>query len=145
MKVLSIRQPWAWLIMNGYKSIETRSWPPQSDLIGEVIGIHAGLKIENWMNWLIISQLRDQGLKDLPSIPNLPRGRLLGTAKLEDVIEYKFETQFFKDTDKHFCAEGYFKPVAYGLVLSVKEVYENPPPLKGALKFFEYNNIAEVE
>jgi hypothetical protein len=26
MKVLSIRQPWAWLIINGYKDIENRSW-----------------------------------------------------------------------------------------------------------------------
>ncbi len=24
---LSIRQPWAWLIINGYKDIENRSWP----------------------------------------------------------------------------------------------------------------------
>ncbi|HJT87971.1 MAG TPA: ASCH domain-containing protein [Bryobacteraceae bacterium] len=26
MKVLTIRQPWAWLIVNGYKDIENRSW-----------------------------------------------------------------------------------------------------------------------
>lgn len=26
MKALSIRQPWAWLIVNGYKDIENRSW-----------------------------------------------------------------------------------------------------------------------
>lgn len=26
IKALSIRQPWAWLIVNGYKSIENRSW-----------------------------------------------------------------------------------------------------------------------
>jgi hypothetical protein len=26
MKVLSIRQPWAWLIVNGYKDIENRTW-----------------------------------------------------------------------------------------------------------------------
>lgn len=27
MKALSIRQPWAWLIANGYKDIENRDWP----------------------------------------------------------------------------------------------------------------------
>lgn len=27
MKALSIRQPWAWLIVNGHKDIENRSWP----------------------------------------------------------------------------------------------------------------------
>jgi hypothetical protein len=26
VKVLSIRQPWAWLIVNGYKDIENRTW-----------------------------------------------------------------------------------------------------------------------
>lgn len=27
MTALSIRQPWAWLIANGHKDIENRSWP----------------------------------------------------------------------------------------------------------------------
>ena len=26
MKALSIRQPWAWLIVNGHKDIENRQW-----------------------------------------------------------------------------------------------------------------------
>jgi hypothetical protein len=26
MKALSIRQPWAWLIVKGYKDIENRTW-----------------------------------------------------------------------------------------------------------------------
>ena len=26
MKVLVVRQPWAWLIVNGFKDIENRSW-----------------------------------------------------------------------------------------------------------------------
>lgn len=25
-KVLSVRQPWAWLLVNGYKTIESRTW-----------------------------------------------------------------------------------------------------------------------
>lgn len=27
MKALSIKQPWAWAIANGHKTIETRTWP----------------------------------------------------------------------------------------------------------------------
>jgi hypothetical protein len=27
MKAISIQQPWAWLIVNGYKDIENRDWP----------------------------------------------------------------------------------------------------------------------
>ena len=26
MKVIVVRQPWAWLIVHGYKDIENRSW-----------------------------------------------------------------------------------------------------------------------
>jgi hypothetical protein len=26
LRVLSLRQPWAWLVVNGYKDIENRSW-----------------------------------------------------------------------------------------------------------------------
>lgn len=29
MKALSVRQPWAWLIVNGYKDIENRDWSTQ--------------------------------------------------------------------------------------------------------------------
>lgn len=39
MKALSIRQPWAWLIVNGYKSIENRTWNTR---IRGTILIHAG-------------------------------------------------------------------------------------------------------
>ena len=39
MKALSILQPWAWLIVNGYKDIENRSWSTQQR--GRVL-VHAG-------------------------------------------------------------------------------------------------------
>jgi hypothetical protein len=40
---LSIQQPWAWLIVNGHKAIENRSWP--TTVRGPVL-IHAGKKID---------------------------------------------------------------------------------------------------
>lgn len=39
MKTLSIRQPWAWLIIHGGKDIENRTWYTN---IRERIAIHAG-------------------------------------------------------------------------------------------------------
>lgn len=39
MKAISIRQPWAWLIVNGYKDIENRNW--KTNYRGRVL-IHAG-------------------------------------------------------------------------------------------------------
>lgn len=39
MKALSIRQPWAWLIVNGHKPVENRTWPTAHR--GDTL-IHAG-------------------------------------------------------------------------------------------------------
>lgn len=44
MRAITVHQPWAWLIANGWKSIETRGWAPPKALIGERIAIHAGLR-----------------------------------------------------------------------------------------------------
>ncbi len=41
MKALSVRQPWAWLIVNGHKDIENRVW--NTRFRGR-IWIHAGLR-----------------------------------------------------------------------------------------------------
>ncbi len=42
MKILSIRQPWAYLITRGSKNIENRSWP--TNYRGSLL-IHASLNI----------------------------------------------------------------------------------------------------
>ena len=41
---LSVRQPWAWLIVHGYKDIENRTWPTRHR--GDTV-IHAGLVFDN--------------------------------------------------------------------------------------------------
>ena len=46
MRALTLHQPWATLIALGIKTIETRSWPPPSGLLGQTIAIHAGRKLQ---------------------------------------------------------------------------------------------------
>ncbi len=48
MKALSIRQPWAWLIVNGFKDVENRTW--HTEYAGPLL-IHAGKKMtqDDWM------------------------------------------------------------------------------------------------
>ena len=46
MKVLTIREPWASLIVNGYKEYEFRSW--KTNYRGKIL-IHSGLQIEKDM------------------------------------------------------------------------------------------------
>lgn len=43
MRAISIMQPWAWLIVNGHKSIENRSW--RCHVRGPIL-IHAGKKLD---------------------------------------------------------------------------------------------------
>lgn len=43
MKALSIRQPWAWLIVNGHKPVENRTW--STTYRGELL-IHAGKEFD---------------------------------------------------------------------------------------------------
>lgn len=50
MKALSIRQPWAWLIVNGFKDIENRTW--RTNYRGPVL-IHAGQVIDREMERLL--------------------------------------------------------------------------------------------
>ena len=46
MRALTLHQPWATLIALGIKTIETRSWPPPRNLIGQTIAIHAGRRLQ---------------------------------------------------------------------------------------------------
>ena len=52
MKALTLHQPWATLITDGVKTIETRSWRPPQALIGHRIAIHAGKRqvANHWLN-----------------------------------------------------------------------------------------------
>jgi hypothetical protein len=43
-RALSVRQPYAALIVSGWKDVENRTWTPPSSLIGARIVIHASLR-----------------------------------------------------------------------------------------------------
>lgn len=45
MKALSIKQPWAWLIVNGFKDIENRDWRYPPKFHGRFL-VHAGKNID---------------------------------------------------------------------------------------------------
>lgn len=74
MKVLTIKQPWASLIIQGYKRFEFRSW--QTKYRGELL-IHAGKGIDK------------EAVKRLEKyIPeDMPLGKIIGKVKLVDCIK----------------------------------------------------------
>ena len=45
MRAMTIRQPWASLVVLGVKRVETRSWRAPAALIGQRIAIHASAKV----------------------------------------------------------------------------------------------------
>jgi hypothetical protein len=72
MKVLTIRQPWASLIVNGYKKYEFRSW--KTNYRGKIF-IHAGMTIDKH----VVNRFKDYNVDYI-------RGAIIGEAKLVNCI-----------------------------------------------------------
>lgn len=80
---LSIRQPWAWLIVHGFKDIENRDWP--TNFRGRLL-VHAGQTMAR--------RYYDEGCEQLallnllppsrPAYEDLPRGGLVGWTHVTD-------------------------------------------------------------
>lgn len=81
MRVLAVRQPWASLIINGYKSIEVRSM--NTELRGKV-AIYASKTPPRKEDIAQMNRLFDNYyMQPLPDeLKNLPRGKILGYARI---------------------------------------------------------------
>lgn len=119
MKALSLKQPFAELIVSGKKTIELRKW--NTNFRGEFL-IHA-------------SKIPDQKAMKKFGFEKLPLGFIIGKAKLIDVKKYKNEEEHKKDKDKHLASSYWGN---FGFIL------ENPKrtkliPAKGKLNFWDFN------
>ena len=81
MKVLSVQQPWASLIVAGIKDVENRTWKPK-EMPGRIL-IHASKKCTvQSMNSLPIEWvqeiLNEQAMGNLPDFPDMPEGAIIG-------------------------------------------------------------------
>lgn len=91
MKALSIRQPWAWLIVNGYKDIENRSWATR--FRGPVL-IHAakgmtGAEFNEAYHFAI-----EVGIS-IPRFNELERGGIVGVANVTGCSDDSLSPWFF--------------------------------------------------
>ena len=126
MKVLTIKQPWATLIMQKDKEYEFRSWKTQyrGDLL-----IHAGKGIDKEA----LIRLK----KYLPK--ELPLGKILGKVKLVDCI--KCDKEFIdmcQRKNKDIYSKSIFKE-KYAWKLEEVEVFEEPIEAKGKLSLWEFD------
>lgn len=88
MKAITLHQPWASLIAEGHKTIETRSWAPPKALIGERIAIHAAQRP------IQLSKLNARTYETTMSMAahwpgwwkGAPAGAVVATAMLEDAM-----------------------------------------------------------
>jgi ASCH domain len=113
MKILVVRQPWAWLIVQGYKDIENRSW--RTRFRGPLL-IQSAASIPTTE---ALAEARRRRVK-LPA--NLETGGIIGMVKLIDCVETS-RSKWFDD--------GYF-----GWVLSAARPLPFAPH-KGRLGLFE--------
>ena len=125
MKVLTIKQPWATLIMEGYKRFEFRSW--QTKYRGDLL-IHAGKGVDREA----VSRLK----KYMPE--ELPKGKILGRVKLIDCIkcDENFKNKCLQE-NKDVYAKSSFKE-NYAWQLEIEEVYKEPIEAKGQLGLWNY-------
>lgn len=91
MFALSIRQPWAWLIVNGHKRLENRNWRRASR--GAVL-IHAGKKMHR-PDYDQAARLAEADGVTLPEFGTFERGGIVGQADIVDCINYSTSHWFF--------------------------------------------------
>jgi len=120
MKVLSLKQPWAELILLGKKKIEIRKW--NTKFRGKFL-IHA-------------SKIPDEKSLKKFGFEKLPFGFIVGEAELVDVKDYRNKkAEFEKDRDLHLATSEWG---VFGFVLkNIKRI--DKIPAKGKLNFWNFN------
>lgn len=121
MKAISIRQPWAWLIVNGYKDIENRTW--RTKYRGPVM-IHAANGMTRAEYEAAVNHATGINCLlpfDIPPFEKIERGGIVGIATITDCIDASPSPWFFGP--KGFTLTD-AKPLPF-------------VPMKGKLSFFE--------
>ena len=118
MTTLSIKQPYAELILLGRKKIELRKW--NTNFRGEFL-VHSS-KIPD------LEAMKKFGFKDLPC------GCIIGKVILVDVKKYKNEEEHTKDKNLHLASSVWGN---YGFIQENPERIEKIP-CKGKLGFWEF-------
>lgn len=87
MKALSIQQPWAWLIVNGHKDIENRTW---TTIFRGVFLVHAGKNFDRDG----YRYIRSRHAITMPEEKDFPKGGIVGSAELIDCVD-SHDSQWF--------------------------------------------------
>lgn len=126
---LSLRQPWAWMVVHGGKTIENRKW--NTTRRGPIL-IHAakGMTKAEYDSAVYFAHVVNPELA-IPDMAKLLRGGIIGRARIVDVLE-----PCLPSNGRYPCTHGWHMPEQHGFVL---EDIEPLPfrPLRGELGFFK--------
>ena len=138
MKILSVRNPWAWLLVAGYKDIENRTW--RTSYRGRLL-IHASLGAdpENFMpkqrEWLEFAGI---------AIPeDLPRGAIVGSVNLTGVVGQQRDNSGTDTGQDGTTASPWFEG-PYGFLMTDAVEFEKPIQWRGRLGIRDYTG-PEIE
>ncbi|MEI3529886.1 MAG: ASCH domain-containing protein [Bacilli bacterium] len=129
MKVISIKQPWASLIVAGYKKFEFRTW--KTNYRGEIL-IHAS-KISDKENLIRFTDLN----------LTYPTGQIIGKAYLADclVMTREFEDSLISENSLVYGANH--NRVGYAFKLSNVKKLDKPISINGNLGLWDFDGKIE--
>ena len=124
MKALTIKQPWASLITEGYKKYEFRSW--KTNYRGKIL-IHSGLSLEKDMQ----ERFKDYNL-------DYQLGYIIGEEEIVDciLVDEKFNEELRNIDPIVYGRSNHVENYAWKLE-NIKK-YDNPIPCKGKLGLWNY-------
>ena len=125
MKVLTIKEPFATLIMEGYKKYEFRSW--KTKYRGKIL-IHAGMSIEKDM----LERFKEYNL-------SYSKGVIIGEAEIVDciLVDDEFNEELKKINKTVYGKSNHVETYAWKLENVIK--YDEPIYIKGQLGLWNYN------
>ena len=131
MKVLSLREPFATLIKNGIKTIETRSW--KTNYRGKLY-IHAS------STKMPKEYKNNKELMALVNEEDLNYGTIICSCELVDCIEMTNEfVNNIKNNRKNEYITGKYSQGRYAWILKNIEVLDNPIKAKGHLGIWNFS------
>ena len=127
VKIISVRQPWAYLIVAGYKPVENRTW--RTSYRGPLL-IHASQAMEENDFPVQRKWIKESGIV-IPE--DLPRGAIVGAATLTNVYsdgrdEELQDLMFLRGQDGNPWFEG-----PYGFEMDDAVEFAEPIPWRGQL------------
>ncbi|HUY26192.1 MAG TPA: hypothetical protein VMV27_02125 [Candidatus Binataceae bacterium] len=146
MKALTLTQPWATLVAQGFKCIETRSWATN---YRGLLAIHAAKTFPRACRELL-AEPAFQVLQDA----NLPLGAVIGICRLhqclrmpEGIVNFRawIERRFGQVTAPELEVQrGDFSPGRFAWDLRFARELDVPIPAKGMLGLWEWRPPAEA-